>query len=85
MLYNWWIYRYYVLMQNIKKNSEKFSKNITITYEKLEKKYIKIFKLPEEKHFVNSRWILEKPATKKKRSVELQLYIYIHSHTHSKK
>lgn len=42
-------------MQNIKKNSEKFSKNITITYEKLEKKYIKIFKLPEEKDFVNSR------------------------------
>lgn len=45
------------------------------------KKYIKIFKLPEEKHFVNSRWILEKPATKKKKCRIAALYIYTYTNT----
>lgn len=49
------------------------------------KKYIKIFKLPEEKTLCKFAWNFREtePATKKKRSVELQLYINTLTQTHT--
>lgn len=68
------------------KNSENFSKNTTITYEKnSKKKYIKILKLPgekEEKQLCKFAWNFRENGNKKKKCRIAALYIYIHTHTH---
>lgn len=51
------------------------------------KKYIKIFKLPEEKTLCKFAWNFREtePATKKKKCRIAALYKYTHTNTHSKK